>query len=195
MKVLGWSVVAGLCCLLVVGCTSSGGATAPSAAATDVAAAPAPAKKPFVAPDWESEQYQNPDYGFSVHYPVDFQEQPVQDGGLFSAASPQQVPRMDINLVPSSGASIDEIGAQLVQAMETLGGGEAQVTSSKMTKLADEVTEAMEWVMEWTFQGFPLQSYVLGTEVESQVVTVMVTGMQGGDVSDLSRIARTLHLP
>ena len=52
----------------------------------------------------------------------------------------------------------------------------------------------MEMTVDWAFQGFPLQSSVLATVRGGSLVAVMVTGMQGGDVAQLSDIAYTLYV-
>ena len=176
---------------LLAGCASGGGGdvTAPAAAEP-----PMPAKKPFVAPDFEATEWKSEELGFSVHYPSDFAEQPPNPGGLFTAASPAQVPRIDVLASPSPpDTSIDGVAAGVESALSALGGGEASVTNKKEVKLQDGVTDAMELVVEWTFQGFPLQSLVLGTVTGDQLVNVMVTGMQGGDMAELSEIAYTLY--
>ena len=69
------------------------------------------------------------------------------------------------------------------------------MTASKTVTLSDEVTEAMEFTMEWSFQGFPLQSLVLGAPSAdgASIVSVMVTGMQGGDLAELANVAYTLY--
>lgn len=184
------SLVLLLClCALVVGCASGGAVDAPAAPA-------APAKTPFVAPEWESQSFDSEDHGFSVHFPADFSETPATGGGLFSAASPNMVPRLDLNILPMAPtSSIEEVGASLEAAMAEVGGGEAKVTASKAVTLRDDVTEGMEFTLEWTFQGFPLQSLVLGAPSAdgASIVSVMVTGMQGADMAELADIAYTLY--
>ena len=178
--------------LPLFGCASRGGdVAAPASAAADV-----PSKKPFTPPAFDATKWSSEEYGFSVHYPSDFAEQPAQDGGLFSAASPAQVPRIDLIAIPAAeiaGGSIDEIGDGVAAQLAELGGGEASVTSSKEVKLQDGVTDALEFVADWTFQGFPLQSVVVGTDVKDQWIAVLVTGLQGGDLEELSEIAYTLY--
>ena len=178
--------------LLLSGCASGGSA---AGAPADVPAAPAaPAKKPFESPAWEASVYENEELGFSVHYPTDFAEQPPQDGGLFTAASPMQVPRLDVNRSPAGpDVALEDVLPALAENLGELSGGEATVKESRETKLRDEVTPAIEAVIDWSFQGFPLQSFVLGTIQHDSVITVMVTGMQGGEVAELSDIAYTLY--
>jgi hypothetical protein len=184
----------------VIGCASGGaspGASTDASAGTagDVAAAPAaPAKKPFEPPAWPAAVYTNEELGFSVHYPADFEQQPAQGGGLFTAASPMMVPRIDVNRADAPPDTTLAAGlAALAEGLGQTGGGEATVKESRETKLRDEVTPAIEGVVEWSFQGFPLQSFVVGTIQDGSMVTVTVTGMQGGDVAELSEIAYTLY--
>ncbi|HVS64213.1 MAG TPA: hypothetical protein VMT85_12005 [Thermoanaerobaculia bacterium] len=179
--------------LLLAGC-ASGGAAAGAPADVPPAAPAAPAKKPFEPPAWEASVYQNEELGFSVHYPTDFAEQPPQDGSLFTAASPMQVPRLDVSRSPAGpDVALEDVLPALAESLGQLGGGEATVKESRETKLRDEVTPAIEAVIDWSFQGFPLQSFVLGTIQGDSVITVMVTGMQGGEVAELSDIAYTLY--
>ena len=177
--------------LVASGCASTGSS---SVASADVPSAPAvAAKKPMEPPSWDALVYENEEHGFSVHYPADFSEAPAQDGGLFSAASPMQVPRIDVLLLPA-GSSIEELSPLLEQNMAQVGGGEAKVTASGGVTLEDEVTQGMEFTLDWTFQGFPLTSVVLGAPAEGGTVGVMVTGMQGGELQELRDIAYTLYV-
>lgn len=186
-----WLVAAAVSVL--AGCASAGGGDAPAAPAADAAPAPPP-RKPFVAPTWEAKKYANEQYGFSVHYPADFEEQPVQEGGLFTAASPMQAPRLDVTATPPPGdGSVDAVAVSLETLLEMVGGGEAKVTEKKAVKLRDEATPAMEFAAEWTFQGLPLLSSAVATVRDGQMITVMVTGMQGTTITDLSDIAYTLY--
>jgi hypothetical protein len=177
----------------LAGCTSAGSADAPAAPAADVAPAPPP-RKPFVPPTWTAKKYMNEQYGFSVHYPADFAEQPVQPGGLFTAASPMQAPRLDITALPDQGvSSIDAVATGLETTLATVGGGEAKVTDKKEVKLRDEVTPAMELTVAWTFQGIPLLSSVVAAVRDGDLISVMVTGMDGTAITELSDIAYTLY--
>ena len=178
---------------VLAGCASAGAGDAPAAPAADTAPAPPP-RKPFVAPTWAAKKYANEQFGFSLHYPADFEEQPVQAGGLFTAASPMQAPRLDVTASPPPGdGSMDAIAASIETTLKTVGGGEAKVTEKKDVKLRDESTPAMELAAEWTFQGIPLLSSVVATVRDGQLISVMVTGMQGTTITDLSDIAYTLY--
>jgi hypothetical protein len=179
----------------LVACRSAapGGETA--AAPRDIEVVPAPpARAPFVPPTWEAKKYTNEEHRFSVHYPADFEVQPVQDGALFTAASPMQAPRLDITKGPlPSDGTLDTMAADVERNFAAIGGGEAKVTAKKETRLRDEVTPARELTVEWAFQGFPLQTSVVAVERDGMLITVTVTGMQGTDISELSDIAYTLY--
>jgi hypothetical protein len=179
--------------LPLAGC-ASGGAAGPGDVAAPAAPA-APAKKPFEPPAWESAVYQNDELGFSVHYPTDYAEQPPQGEGLFTAASAMQVPRIDVNrgAAPAGPVSPEEVAAGVAESLGQVGGGEATVKEAREVTLRDGVTTGVESVIDWSFQGFPLQSLVLGVVQGDSLITVMVTGMQGGEVSELSDIAYTLY--
>ncbi|HVS13195.1 MAG TPA: hypothetical protein VMV46_04680 [Thermoanaerobaculia bacterium] len=180
--------------LPLAACVSSGAAPRPG----DVppAAAPAaPAKRPFEPPPWEAAVYENQEHGFSVHYPLDFGEQPPQGEGLFTAASAMQVPRIDVNrtAAPAGPVAPEEVAEGMAASLSQVGGGEATVREAREVTLRDGVTPGVESVVEWSFQGFPLQSFVLGVVQGDALITVMVTGMQGGEVTELSDIAYTLY--
>jgi len=154
-------------------------------------------KKAFVAPEWDSTEFRHEDGVFFVHYPSDFQEQPPQGpGAVLSVASPSMVPRVDVTTIPNIGdASIDQVAEQLEANLAQVGGGEATVTTMEMVKLRDGVTDAMKFLADWSFQGFPLNSVVLVAPAADYHVNVMVTGMDGGDQEQLEDIAFTLTLP
>jgi hypothetical protein len=179
----------------LAGCASAGGGAPEAASAADVAPEPAaPVRKAFVPPTWPAKSYDDEQHGFSVHYPADFEQQPAQEGVLFTAASPMQAPRLDVTSGPVPGdGSLDAIAADLERNFAALGGGEAKVTAKKETVLRDEVTPAKELTLEWAFQGFPLQSSVVAVERAGALISVTVTGMQGTDIAELSDIAYTLH--
>lgn len=176
------------------GCASSG-ADRSGADATPAAPA-APAKKAFTPPSYDATEFTSDEYSFSVHYPSDYATEPPQGPtGVLTAASPSMVPRIDVNVLPGPAAgTLDEAGALVADNLGTIGGGEAKVTSSKETMLQDGVTVAQEFVVEWSFQGFPLQSLVINASSGGHVINVMATGMQGGDVAELEEIAYTLYL-
>ena len=173
-------------------CTSAGGGAA------DAPSKPAAAeKKAFVAPEWESTEWRSEDGKFFLHYPSEFQEQPAQGpGALFTVASPSMVPRVDVAKIEDAGSStMEEIGASLAANMAQLGGGEAEIATSEKVTLRDGVTEAIRYHLDWTFQGFPLDSVVLVVPVDAYHVSLLVTGMDGGDTAELDDIAYTLTLP
>ena len=179
--------------LVGAGCASSGGDRGSAAAAP--AAPAAPAKKAFTPPAFDATEFKSEEHSFSVHYPSDYAtETPQAPTGVLTAASPSMVPRIDVTVVPDPGtATLEEAGALVASNLGTVGGGEAKVTSSKETTLQDGVTEAQEFVVEWAFQGFPLQSVVLNVTSDGNIVNVMATGMAGGDTAELSEIAYTLY--
>lgn len=179
---------------VAAGCASARGADADVTPAVP----PAPAKKPFTAPTFASKEWRSEEHGFLVHYPSDFEEQEAQGPtGVLTAASPMMAPRLDVNVspVPDPVPSLEEVATQTQQTFATLGGGEAKVTSSQMTKLQDGLTPAMELVVEWTFQGFPLQTVALQAIHGDEMVNVTVTGLQGGAIEELRNIAYTLYFP
>ncbi len=179
--------------LLLTGCASSTG----GGAADVPREPPAPVKKPFTPPAFASTEWKSAEHGFLVHYPSDFEVQPAQGpAGVFTAASPMMAPRLDINVLPVVPGLTLEAAGELVKAqLGQLGGGEAKLASSTATKLQDGVSPAMEFVVEWTFQGFPLNSVVVLAPQGDKSVNLTVTGMQGGDLQQLRDIAYTLYFP
>lgn len=182
------TLLLGVLCLLVaafgLSCASTRG-TAPTQ----------PQKQPFQPPSFEATAYASEEYGFSVHYPSDFAE--TEGGGLMSAASPSMVPRVDVGVsdVPED-ASLEAMGEQVAAALGSLGGGEAEVVSSKETTLQDGVTPAQEFVVDWSFQGFPIKSIVLTAVQGGRLFNVTVTtGTAFWDeaVEQLTEIAYTLY--
>lgn len=169
------------------GCASSGGGdTAPAT----------PAKAPFTPPAFESTAYRNTELGFSVHYPVDFT---VQDspGALLSVASPQQVPRVDVNAIPSVGdATLETVGQGVAAGFTQIGGSEATLVESKEVILQDGVTRAMEFIVDWAFQGFPIRTLALVAPAGDQAVQVSVTwadALGDRETSNVDAIAYSLY--
>ncbi len=177
-----------------VACASTGS----GGAADRSAAAEAPVKTPFQAPEWESTEFVDADYGFRLHYPSDFTTEEAQaPAGRLTAASPMMAPRVDVNVTPYSGdSSLEEAAAATEAQMAQLGGGEAKVIAQEVITLKDDVTKGFEYVVEWTFQGFPLQSIVLLVPSTSgeELINVTATGMAGNELAELRNIAYTLYL-
>ncbi len=161
---------------LLAGCASGGADLSPSASE--------PAKKPFQPPSFEAKVYQNAELGFSVHYPADFLEQASppefelllpEAEVLLLATSPQQVPGVSILLHPTlEGLSLEEYGERVLSVFAQLGGGEAKLESAKETTLKDGVTEAMEFLVVFPAQEFPLKSLNLFVPRGPQTVQVGV---------------------
>lgn len=178
--------------VLLGGCASAGGPDVTPASAEP----PAPVKQPFQAPSYEATAWHSDELGFSVHYPSDFREEPGQ--GVLTVSSPAMAPRMDVSIVPAGtdgNVTLEAVGEQIASSFKQIGGGEANVTEAKETKLQDGVTDAMEFVVDWQFQGaIPLQSVVLMAPAkDGNLVNVTVTNMAGGDLEQLREIAYTLY--
>ena len=184
--------------LLAVGCASGGADLAPSA--------PEPAKEPFQPPSFEAKIYQNVELGFSVHYPADFLEQASppefelllpEAEVLLLATSPQQVPGVSILLHPTlEGLSLEAYGEGVLSVFAQLGGGEAKLESAKETTLQDGVTEAMEFVVEWSLLGTPVKSLSLFVFGGPQTLQVQVSWTEAlGDRASLNvdQIAYSLY--
>ncbi len=187
----------GLTLILMVVVISAMGLTGCASTEPMDVAPPAPVKMAFVPPTWESTEYRSEDGAFFVHYPSDFEMQPLQgDLSRLSVASPSLVPRVDVTVITEiADPAIDAVGASIAAGMAQLGGGTAEIASSEMVTLRDGVTEAMKFALDWTFQGFPLSSVVLVAPAADYHVNVMVTGMDGGDMAQLEDIAFTLTVP
>ena len=56
-----------------------------------------------------------------------------------------------------------------------MGGGEAEIESARETTLQDGVTEAMEFIVEWSLQGFAIKTLTLFVSRGPQTVQVQVT--------------------
>jgi hypothetical protein len=173
--------------LLGIGCASSG-----SGGDVPAAPAPEPPPEPPPPPPFDAAEFHSEEYGFRVLYPKDFQQEPG-DGTLFTAASPMMAPRLDVSRSDAGPEmTLDMAAAAAETQFKTLGGGEAKLVEKKMTKLHDG-SEVMEFLIEWTFQGFPLKSVALFAPRAEDLISVVVTGMDGmSEVSDLVDIAHTL---
>lgn len=178
--------------LALGGCASAGGPDVPAAAPEP----PPPAKQPFEPPSYDATAWHHDELGFSVHYPSDFQEQTGE--GVLTVASPAMAPRMDVSIIPAGeglSTDLEVVGERLVAGFKEIGGGEATVTEAKETTLQDGVSPAMEFVVDWQFQGaIPLQSVVLMAPAkDGGAVNVTVTNMAGGDLDELREMAYTLY--
>ena len=146
------------------------------------------AQQPFQPPSFEAKVYENAELGFSVHYPADFLEQDMPPGVLdeplpeaavlFLATSPQGLPNVGILLHPGAEAvSLEAFGEQVAAVYAQIGGGEAKIESARETTLQDGVTEAIEFVVEFSFQGFPAKALTLFVSRGTQTVQVTVAWM------------------
>ncbi len=59
-----------------------------------------------------------------------------------------------------------------------IGGGKAEIESAKETTLQDGVTQAMEFVVEWSFEGTPVKTLNLFVPRGPQLVQVAVTWVE-----------------
>ena len=180
--------------LLAVGCASGG----------------ANLKQPFQPPSFEAKVYENAELGLSLHYPADFIEQdvppqfpgspefPPETEWLLLAASPLQLPNVAIILYPADEEelSLEEFGEGVAAVYAQLGGGEAEIESARETTLQDGVTEAMEFVVEWSFLGTPVKSLSLFVFGGPKTVQVQVSWTDAlGDRASLNvdEIAYSLY--
>ena len=159
--------------LLTVGCASGG----------------VNLKQPFQPPSFEAKVYENTELGFSLHYPADFLEEDVppdlpgfelalsEAEWLLLATPPQQLPNVAILLHPADEPelSLEAFGEGVAAVYAQIGGGEAEIESARETTLQDGVTEAMEFIVEWSLQGFPIKTLTLFVSRGPQTVQVQVT--------------------
>ena len=135
-------------------------------------------------PSFEAKTYEHGELGFSVHYPADFVEGEMPSGDLpdiglpesevlFLANSPQLLPNVAILVHPGS-VSLESVG-DIEAVYAALSGGEVKTESARETTLKDGATEALEIVVAYTVQGFPVKSLSLFAARGSQTVQVQVT--------------------
>ncbi len=135
-------------------------------------------------PSFESKTYEHSELGFTVHYPATFIEGEAPSGDLpdiglpesevlFLANSPQLLPNVAILVHPGS-VSLESVG-DIEAVYAALSGGEVKTESARETTLEDGVTEALETVVAYTVQGFPVKSLSLFASRGAQTVQVQVT--------------------
>jgi hypothetical protein len=144
-----------------------------------------------VALSFEAAEYTNDEYGFSVRYPKDWEQQP-SDTTLFYAAAPDQVPILIISV--AEGATLAEAVAA---AVEGIGGSALKIKSQSETTLADG-TEATHGTGKFKHPESPLalDAFCLGAMRDGKwiIVTVATVGLVAKyDEAKFSEIAHTLE--
>jgi hypothetical protein len=151
----------------------------------------APSGQP-AALSFEAAEYTNDEYGFSVKYPKDWEQQP-SDTTLFYAAAPAQVPILMISV--AEGATLAEA---VVAAVEETGGSSVKIKSQSETTLADG-TKAIEGIGTFKHSMAPMmtiEAFVLGAMKDDKwvIVAVATVGMIAKfDEAKFSEIAHTLE--
>jgi len=150
----------------------------------------APPTQP-VALSFEAAEYTSDEYGFSVKYPKDWEQQP-SDTTLFYAAAPDQVPILMISV--AEGATLAEAVAA---AVEEVGGSNVTIKSQSETTLVDG-TEATHGTGKFKHPESPLalDAFCLGAMKDGKwiIITVATVGLVAKfDEAKFSEIAHTLE--
>lgn len=149
-----------------------------------------PAPKP-VAPKPKVNEYVNPQYGFSVKYPILWATASPTAPAVLYAASPARVPAIHA-FVLEAATFTDAVKTALEKGA---GGSAIKVGAEKETTLADG-TKATAAKVDWTVLGFAGESYALGVKKDDKWVIVTITTValvEAYDEAKYSEIARTLE--
>ena len=150
----------------------------------------APPAQP-VALSFEAAEYVNTDLNFSVQYPKEWLEQPIEEPTptVFYVASKKRVPALSIYVL--DGATF----AEAVTAALLSSGSDVRIVTERATTLADG-TPASEAVVKWKAEGFGVDTFALGVEKGEKWVIVAITTMSllaKYDEAKFSEIAHTLE--
>lgn len=139
---------------------------------------------------FESAEYTNADYGFSVKYPKDWaQQSSTERTTLFLAAAAKRAPAISIS-AQDSATFADALTATLMSS-----GSDINITDERATTLADG-TPATEAVVKWKAQGLGADTFALGVQKDGKWIIVAVTTvslLSKYDETLFSEIAHTLQ--
>jgi hypothetical protein len=139
---------------------------------------------------FEAAEYVNTDHDFSVKYPEEWLEQPIEESTtVFYVAAAKRVPALSIYVL--EGATF----AEAVTAALSISGSDIRVKTERATTLADG-TPASEGLVKWNTEGFGVNTFALGVKKGEKWVIVAITTMSlmaKFDEAKFSEIAHTLE--
>ena len=177
--------------------TETEGPSAPPEQQTETEGPSAPPEQQIeteepLALSFEAAEYTNAEYGFSVKYPKDWEQQPSETT-LFYAAAPDQVPILMISV--AEGATLADA---VTAAVEGTGGSGVKIKSQSETTLADgtKATQGRGTFKHPMAPMMTIDAFVLGAMKDNKwiVVTVATVGLLAKfDEAKFSEIAHTLE--
>jgi hypothetical protein len=118
---------------------------------------------------FEAAEYSNADYGFSVKYPKEWQQQSIEEPTtLFMAAASKKVPALSISVQDYATF------AEALTNTLALAGSDINITTERSTALADG-TPATEATVKWKAQGLGADTFALGVQKDGKWIIVAVT--------------------
>jgi hypothetical protein len=145
------------------------GLTLPACTCQKPAETTPPTQQAGGALSFEAAEYVNTDYGFSVKYPKEWQQQSSEEPTtLCLAAAAKRVPTLSISVQDSATF------AEALTATLTLEGSDIKIDTEQATTLADG-TPATEAVVKWKARGLSADTFALGVQKDGKWIIVAVT--------------------
>ena len=139
---------------------------------------------------FEAAEYVNTEYGFSVQYPKEWQQQESEEPTtVFRAASEKRVPTLSISVL--DGATFAEA---LTAALSTAG-SDIKIVAERPSTLADD-TPVSEAEVKWKVQGLGADTFALGVQKDEKWIIVAITTvslLSKYDKALFSEVAYTLQ--
>jgi len=128
-----------------------------------------PAPTPAGQLSFPAKEYANTEYGFSLKYPEEWQEQQATSPTtVFYVASPSRVPVLNVFVI--EGATL----ADAFTAAAKDSGSDIEFVSQKESTLADG-TPATEAKVKWKVRGMSADTFILGTKKGAKWFIVSIT--------------------
>ncbi len=136
-----------------------------------------------LAPDWDLRVYDNREHGFSFLYPARF-ERSESGGNVAFAENRKDISYIVVNVTKNNPSATAN---SLAEAFATSIEGEVVEVASKQSTLRDDVTDAVDVVVDWRYPGTerPLRTVKLSVLLGDQRASVGLTKRLNADWVDL----------
>jgi hypothetical protein len=140
-----------------------------------------------VALSFEAAEYNNAELGFTMKYPKEWLQQPIEESTtVFHVAAAKRVPALSIYVL--DGATF----AEAVTAALSGSGSNIKIVTERETTLADG-TPASEAVIKWTAEGVGVNTFALGVKKDEKWVIIAITTMSLMAKFDEAKFSEIVH--
>ena len=144
-------------------------------------------------------EYVNQEFGFSVRYPVEYEEETPRSNEVFRARSPARFPLLTISVLNAEvGTTFAELKDTFKSGLALTGIADVKFAFEKEITLSDGVTPAYELEVEYQFAGYDLRALYLWVIKHNKWFLVGATttiGSWNSDKAVMRETARTFTTP